>query len=79
MADLCGRHIVWVGVDCNRSTCSERKEAMICHDCGPIFEAIHGTCPLCGQVMEYDWDVSDEDRIDEKVIARKPKRKGVRQ
>ena len=24
-----------------------------CPDCGPFFEPIHGTCPLCGQVVEF--------------------------
>lgn len=30
-----------------------------CPDCGPFFEPIQGTCPLCGQVVEF----ADEDEV----------------
>jgi len=52
---------------------------MTCQDCGPVFEAIHGTCPLCGQTLEYAWDPEDASDRYTPVYSKRCKRKGVKQ
>ena len=42
-----------------KQTQRKGKAMARCPDCGPFFDSIGGTCPLCGQVVEF----ADEDEV----------------